>query len=257
MENQTQLVYNAAYVKELYAKYPIAPATLPGYPDESDLKLWVNPFYKSIADVAKHMPLITYELFTEVNEAKVSLLRLPRTGVFAGWHPVNGFDNEDKVYTDANVIAKKNNDEISKGHTQAWVLNAFSAESAILSDTYTFNAAAEDQGQNVGTEIATEELTRKLLKTTDVNVWCGTFGSQGSFTDGKDTDCYPAYYWKILLYGSNIECFWMPNAKGQVIADMSNCITSYEQLKINLGFDPLLVFTPSEIPSYPLIEINK
>lgn len=249
--------YNAAYVTALYAKYPTVSVTLPGYSDENNLKLWINPFYKSIADVKKHMPLITYELFTAVNAAKVATLRLPRTGVFAGWHPVNGQDNEDKVYTDANVIAKKSNDEIAKGHCEAWVLNAFSADSAILSDTYTFNAAAEDQGQNVGTEIATEELTRKLLLSVDVNVWCGTFGEQGSFTDGIDTDCYPAFYWKILLYKNNIECFWMPNSKGQILADMPKCVIIYEQLKINLGFDPLIIFPPSELPVLPLKEILK
>lgn len=249
MENQPQSpkpqVFNAAYVKALYAKYPTVKTSLPNYPDEADLDLWVNPFYQSIADVAKHMPLITYELFTEVNALKVHTLRLPRTGVFAGWHPVNGQDNEDGVYTDANQIVKKNNDEIAKGHCEAWVLNAFSADSAILSDTYTFNAAAEDQGQNVGTEIATEDLTRKLLETTDVCVWCGTWGSQGSFTDGKDTDCYPAFYWKILKYKLNgndvMECFWMPNEKGQVMADMEHCVVPFEEISVKLGFDPTII----------------
>lgn len=252
MSTSSTSIYNAAYVAALYAKYPAVPTSLPGYPDETDLRLWVNPFYKSVADTAKHMPIITYELFTEVNAEKVPSLRLPRTGVFAGWHPVNGQVNEDKVYTAANVVAKKSNDEIAKGHCEAWILNAFSADSAILSDTYTFNAAAEDQGQNVGTEIATENLTRKLLATTDVNVWCGTFGEQGSFTDGTDTDCYPAFYWKMLLYADPTsrveirECFWMPNAKGQVMGDMPNCVVTYELLCGNLGLDPCSIFTAME-----------
>lgn len=226
-------IYNSAYVKSLYAEYPVVKSDFC-----TSCELWVNPYYKSIADISRHMPLITYELFTKVNAAKVSVLRLPRTGVFAAWHPANGQINEDKVYTDANVIAKKSNDEIAKGHCEAWILNAFSADSAILSDTYTFNAAAEDQSQNVGTEIATENLTRELLLTQDVQVWCGTFGSQGSFTDGADTDCYPAYYWKVLKYGNCTECFWMPNAKDQVMADMVKCEITYEKLVINLGFKP-------------------
>ncbi|WPU92809.1 hypothetical protein SNE25_26140 [Mucilaginibacter sabulilitoris] len=33
----------------------------------------------------------------------------------------------------------------------------------ILSDTYTFNAAMEYQGQNIGTELASEELCRELV----------------------------------------------------------------------------------------------
>jgi hypothetical protein len=242
-------IYNAAYVKALYAKYPAVKTTLPGYSDEADLELWVNPFYKSIADIKKHMPLITYELFKQVDAAKVKTLRLPRTGVFAGWHPVNGQDDESRVYTDANIIAKKNKDEIAKGHCEAWVLNAFSADSAILSDTYTFNAAAEDQGQNVGTEIATEELTRKLLLSVDVNVWCGTWGEQGNFTDGKDTDCYPAFYWKMLQYGVTTECFWMPNEKDQDVADMPKCIITSDQLCLNLGFNPTTIFAPLETSS--------
>lgn len=248
--------YNAAYVAALYDKYPTVKTSLPGYPDEADLELWVNPFYKSIADIAKHMPIITYELFTKVNAEKVPLLRLPRTGVFAGWHPVNGQVNESGVYTSANVIAKKNNDEIAKGHCEAWILNAFSADSAILSDTYTFNAAAEDQGQNVGTEIATENLTRKLLTSEDVNVWCGTFGDQGSFTDGTDTDCYPAFYWKMLQYGITRECFWMPNAKGQVMADMPKCVVSYGELCANLGWAPDTIFTPLETSASAAVKIN-
>jgi hypothetical protein len=73
---------------------------------------------------------------------------------------------------------------IARGHCQAWILLAWSADAAILSDTYTFNAAMEYQGQNIGTELATEELCRKLTGfkgsalTDSVKIWCGTFGSK-------------------------------------------------------------------------------
>jgi hypothetical protein len=51
---------------------------------------------------------------------------------------------------------------IAKGHCQAWILMAWSTDAAILSNTYTFNAGMEYQGQNIGTELATEEFCRKL-----------------------------------------------------------------------------------------------
>jgi hypothetical protein len=241
-------VYNAAYVAGLYEKYPAVKTSLPGYPDQDNLELWVNPFYKSIADVVKHMPLITYEFFTKINAENVPMLKLPRTGVFAGWHPVNGQPSEDKVYQAANKIAKKSNDEIAKGHCEAWILNAFCADAAILSDTYTFNAACEAQNQNVGTEISTERETRKLLQITDVDVWCGTFGSQGSFTDGTITDCFPAFYWKMIKYHDAktdevvTECYWMPNSKDQDISELPKCVITNETLVTNLGFDPEKIF---------------
>lgn len=224
---------NAAYVNSLYKKYPTVKSTFcPA------CKLWINPYYKSIADTQRHIPLVTYELFTKANYANTAKINIPRSGVYAGWHPVNGQPNEDNVYTAANKAGKG---EIAKGHCEAWILNAFSYDSAILSDTYTFNAAPEAQGQNIGTEIATENMTRKLLLTTDVQVWCGTFGSQGIFTDGKVTDSYPDHYWKIIKYGPNIDCFWMPNSQEQSQKMLAPCIITFQQLIKNLGFDPTQV----------------
>lgn len=235
------IVYNASYVKALYAKYPTVKSNFcPA------CKLWINPYYKSIADTQKHMPLITYELLTKANYALVAKLKIPRTGVFGGWQPVIGQPNEDHVYTAANKIAKPQGDEIAKGHCNAWILNAFSYDSAILSDTYTFNAACESQGQNVGTEIASENLTRQLLASQNVQVWVGTFGSQGTFTDGKITDTFPAFYWKILKYGSTTVCYWMPNNKSESVKMLPDRIVTYQQLVNNLGFDPEKIFPPSK-----------
>lgn len=225
---------NAAYVNALYKKYPTVKSNFcPA------CKLWVNPYYKSIADTQRHIPIVTYELFTKSNYALTSKINIPRSGVYAGWHPVYGQPNEDNVYTAANKAGKG---EISKGHNQCWVLNAFSYDSAILSDTYTFNAACEAQGQNVGTEIATENMTRKLLLTNDVEVWCGTFDTHKvTFTDGKITDTYPDHYWKIIKYGQNVDCFWMPNSQEQSQKMLASCIVPLQQLINNLGFDPRTV----------------
>lgn len=230
-------IYTAAYVKALYAEYPTVKSNFcPA------CKLWVNPFYKSIADTEKHMPLVTYQYLSKANYANVAKLKVPRSGIFGAWHPVAGQPNEDKVYAAANKLVKPQGDEIAKGHCNAWILNAFSYDSAILSDTYTFNAACESQGQNVGTEIATENYTRKLLATTDVEVWCGTYGSQGSFTDGTIKAAFPAFYWKIIKFGKTTVCYWMSNNKTESQAMLPKRVISYTELVKNLGFDPEKIF---------------
>jgi hypothetical protein len=240
-------------VQALYKKYPTVKSSFcPA------CKLWVNPYFKSIADTQKHMPLITYEYYTKANAALVNKLNIPRSmpkkgakippgsvpynSIFGTWHSMPGQVNEDAVYKQANVILKKTNDEANIGHCQAWILNAFAIDAVIFTDTYTFNAAVEDKWQNIGSEINTEELTRKELQTGDVQVWCGTFGNQGSFTAGKVTDIYPAYYWKVILFNGTTTCYWMPNVKTDTQAFTPHTVVTYAQLIKNLGFDPVKVF---------------
>ncbi len=244
-------VYNSAYVKALYARYPAKKSNFcPA------CKIWVNPFYTSIADTVRHMPLVEYELFTKANAVIAEKLNIPRSepkkgeplpvgqmayqSAFSEWNALPGQADEDKVYAAANKLVKAKNpkDEIAKGHVQAWILNSFAIDAVILSDTYTFNAAAEDQFQNVGTEIATENYTRQLLKQYDVQVWGGTFGCQGTFTDGKITNTYPAYYWKIIKCNGATTCYWMPNLITETQAMLPKRVVSYQQLVANLGFDP-------------------
>jgi hypothetical protein len=122
--------------------------------------------------------------------------------IYAAWHAADGQVNETKLYQYAN---KNSTDMIAKGHCQAWILMAWSADAAILSDTYTFNAGMEYQGQNIGTELATEELCRKLTGfrgaalTDSVKIWCGTFGSKQTYTLGKLTATCPV----IITRSSN------------------------------------------------------
>jgi DNA/RNA endonuclease G (NUC1) len=135
-------------------------------------------------------------------------LDLPRTGIYAAWHPAFGQPDETAVYREANrIIGKPGSPEmIAKGHCQAWILLAWSVDGAILSDTYTFNAAPEFQGQNVGTEIATEELCRKLTGfkgeavTDSVKIWCGTSGSLQTYTGKGVTVTVPSHYYKVIAY---------------------------------------------------------
>jgi hypothetical protein len=228
---------NGAYVQALYKKYPTVKSNFcPA------CKLWVNPYYKSIADTQRHMPLVEYEYLSKANYALTARVKIPRTGIYAAWHPVTGQPNEDGVYVAANRIARAHNDLIAKGHINAWILNAFSYDSAILSDTYTFNAACEDQKQNVGTEIFTENITRKLLANNDVEIWGGTFGSQGTFTDGKITNTYPAFYWKIIKCNGQMTCYWLPNLITETQAMAPKRVVTFQQLVQNLGFDPIVYF---------------
>jgi hypothetical protein len=212
-------VINAAYVKALYKQYPT---------QKSDFcpacKLWVNPYYRSVADTARHMPLVTFYVYTKAHRLQQESAKVPRKGIYAAWHPVYGQPNETNVYKQANVESP---DMIAKGHCQAWILLAYDADGAILSNTYTFNAGMEYQGQNIGTEIATEELTRRLTEQTDsVRIWCGTYGKQGIYTKNNITVTVP----------------WLPNLPTEKRALLPQRKVSHEQLITNLGFDPMLIF---------------
>ncbi|MDB4919353.1 DNA/RNA non-specific endonuclease [Mucilaginibacter sp.] len=226
---------NAAYVKALYKKYLTR---------KSDLcpscKLWVNPYYKSVADTDRHMPLVTYYIYTKAHRLEQENANVPRNGVYAAWHSAYGQSDETKVYKQANVESP---DMIAKGHCQAWILLAYDADGAILSDTYTFNAGMEYRGQNIGTEIATEELCRKLTNQTDsVRIWCGTSGNQRTYTKNTVTVTMPSHYYKIIKYNNKLLCYWMPNLPTEKRALLTQRMVNHEQLVANLGFDPMMVF---------------
>lgn len=133
---------------------------------------------------------------------------------------------------------------IAKGHCEAWILNAFSFDSAILSNTYTFNAACENQKQNVGTEIATENITRLLLADHDVEAWCGTFGNHGTFTAGKVTNTYPAFYWKVIRFDGRTTCYWMPNPIMESQDKLPQRTIPCPSLVKLLNLDTLQIFHP-------------
>jgi DNA/RNA endonuclease G (NUC1) len=230
---------NSAYVKALYQKYPTQPSALC-----SACKLWVNPYYKSIADTVKHAPLLTYYVYTKAHRLQQEAANVPRTGIYASWHPASGQPNETAVYKEANV---QSTDMIAKGHCQAWILLAYDTDGAMLSNTYTFNAAMEYQGQNIGTQIATEELTRQLTEQTDsVRIWCGTWGTKQTYTKGKITATMPSHYYKIISYkahGSEVTlAYWLPNEPDEKRAKLRQHLITYEDLVHKLGFDPKFIF---------------
>ena len=245
---------NGAYAKALHKKYPSQKTDFC-----ASCKVWVNPYYKSIADTNRHMPLLSYYIYTKANRLAQEALKLPRSGTYAAWYPSYGQPNETELYKAANKIINRPDkpEEIQKGHCQAWILLAHSVDAAILSDTYTFNSAMEYRGQNLGTEIASEDLCRKLTGwrgnpelTDSVRIWCGTVGSQRTFTKGKVTGTVPAYYYKILQYHNRqlgrkvMTCYWFPNQPGETQDKLHSREVSYATLKANLGFDPLAIFIP-------------
>lgn len=249
--SQAQTINNA-YVKALYKKYPTQPTNFC-----TSCKLWVNPYYKSIADTLQHRPLLTFYIYTKAHRLQQEAAKVPRKGIYAAWQAADGQPKETQAYTNANKIVNQRNQngEIQKGHCQAWILLAYTADGAILSDTYTFNAAMEFRGQNLGTEIESEELCRNLTgyrnhpETTDsVRIWCGTYGSQRVFTSGNLQHTVPAFYYKVIAYDDKIQhrqvevCYWMPNLPEESRQMLNSRKKTYPELCALLGFSPKDVF---------------
>jgi hypothetical protein len=243
---------NAAYAKALHKKYQPQPTNFC-----SSCKLWVNPYYKSIADTVQHRPVLTYYVYTKANRLEQERLKLKREGTIAAWFPAYGQPKEDSAYTEANKIVNQPDlpGEIQKGHCQAWILLAYSIDGAILSDTYTFNSAMEFRGQNLGTEIASEERCRTLTGfegrpeiTDKIQIWCGTFGSQRTFTTGRVTNTVPTHYYKILNYYDKVqhrqieEVYWFPNQPGETGDQLMLRTKSYTELCALLHFKPKDIF---------------
>lgn len=237
---------NSTYVKALYEKYPAQKSDFC-----ASCKLWVNPYYKSIADTARHMPLLTYYVYTKAHRLQQEALGLPRNGAYAAWHAASGQPEETKLYRYAN---KNSTDMIARGHCQPWILLAWCADAAVLSNTYTFNAGMEYQGQNIGTELATEELCRRLTghrgeaATDTVKIWCGTFGAKQCYALNALAATVPAYYYKVIQYrerdarGDTIICYWMPNEPGEKRSALSKRLVSYKNLVAKIGYDPMVIF---------------
>ena len=143
---------------------------------------------------------------------------------------------------------------IAKGHCQPWILLAWSPDAAILSNTYTFNAGMEFQGQNIGTELATEELCRKLtgykvMPVTDsVKIWCGTFGGIQTYAKSGITITVPEYYYKVVGYHDHITgndillTYWMPNDPKESRSKLKDRMITYPELVARLGYDPKQIF---------------
>jgi hypothetical protein len=244
---------DAAYVKALYAKYPVMKSNLC-----QDCNLWVNPFYKSIADLKRHMPICEYAVVTkehrQAQEALYANNPKARSGVSAEWFLVDKDEDVRTVYKYANQqIAKpKSVYEVVYGHCGlSYVLAAWCEDGMLFSDCVDYNEGMEYQGQNIGTQIATEDTTRLLIGWDDpshtkvnvvdkVEIWAGCYA-------GKDAKTYsykgltvtiPDVYWKILKFSNQTVCYWMPNLSTEVKSLLPKRHIKYEDLVKKLGFDP-------------------
>jgi hypothetical protein len=243
-------VIDAAYTRALHKKFPAVRSELC-----PSCKLWVNPYFKSVADTIAHRPLVTFYIYTRAHRLAQEALDLPRSGTAAAWSAGDGQPDESKVYSGANQEIGKPSSPfmIAKGHCQAWILLAWCIDAAILSDTYTFNAGMEFQGQNVGTELATEALCRELTGfrkqavTDSVKIWCGTFGNQHVYRQLSLSVTVPTHYYKIISYrelatGKQVMlCYWMPNQPAEKKALLPGRLVDFQTLVHNLGYNPMII----------------
>ncbi len=208
--------------------------------------VWVNGYYVSIADTAKHNPIIVYHVITKRHlEMADSFKASKATKIDRAKYPfqhVKGYPNETKLYSIANKMYKKLNPKnvIAKGHVASTDDYSWSAGGMDTPMRYTFNIALEFQSQNVGTELGTEYMCRDMARRYgQVRVWGGTFGSQGTVTDGKITANFPAIYWKVAEYNGEFHCYWMPNSdEGAGQANDPTFELPLSELAIKLGFNP-------------------
>lgn len=254
---------NAAYVRALEAKYPPVKSAFC-----QDCYLWVNPYFKAIVDVNLRESLVTYAEFDRVKDSLVAAVKVPRTGIYAAWHPACGFANEDKFYNAINKGITDSRAKYAKGHYNAWILCAWTVDGALLSDTYDFNEGIENQGQNEGTELEVEYLTRALVGNRTaarrihytgpiyqrVDYWKGSWGTQKMFDTLGIRKNFSAVYWNLLQYGNHLVAYWFPNnisasknADSYVI-DVDNSDPQKPGLIQRIGFDPRKVLN-EEIPA--------
>ena len=235
-------------VAALFAKYPTKKSNL----GPSDVE-WDNPVYKSIADTVLHYPVCVFMIYTKQHQLEQDSLQKAeankgnkkvRTGILSTWHCVPGQPNVIPVYAEANNEIGKSHTiyEIVFGHVQAWILCAYSPIAAIFSNVPDFNAGMEYQGQNIGTEIWTETHTRYLIDKYDsIYIWGGCVGSKAKYTHKGITVTVPEYYWKIIKYGNNTECWLMPNSPSEGYDMITQRVSTVDNLIAKLKFDPTKV----------------
>lgn len=66
---------NAAYVQQLYSKYPVKKSRFC-----PNCYLWDNPYFKTLADVGLHQSIVTYGKFTRQMEARIEQMKKKREG---------------------------------------------------------------------------------------------------------------------------------------------------------------------------------
>jgi hypothetical protein len=258
-------VLSANDIKTEFAKYPTKKSNLC-----PSCRIWVNPFYESIADTIRHMPIVEHYAYTRQHRLMQQALGTGnRKGPEAEWHHATAALDVTAVYSYANqqIGRPYSAYEIAYGHCgAAWVLLAWCQWGMVYSDVYDYNAAMEYQGQNVGTEIATEDRCRMLTgwggrsgeivsETDRIDIWAGTWTDPAkllpnaktkptTYKVGDITVTVPDVYWKIMVYkgrdgNAHLECYWMPNQPGETKDLISARMKPAQFLVQQLGFNPI------------------
>lgn len=84
-----------------------------------------------------------------------------------------------------------------------------------------------------------------------VEYWKGAWGSFRKFSANGITVNYPAVYWNLIRYGSELHAYWFPNDRsgagqnnyGNFEIPVSSNSADNKGLVQRLGFDPRTVFS--------------
>jgi hypothetical protein len=244
-----------------YAKYPRVPSG-----QCAGCTLEVNPYFSTITDEKLGQAIVTYANYTSQKEAQVVKLKVSES--VRNWQPYPGDADETKFYTDINKGITNSQMKYAKGHYVAFILCAYTTEGAIISCTYKINEGIENQGQNEGTELEVESLTRALVGSTSadakkvhytgpafarVDYWKGSWGSQKVLNMDGITRNYSAVYWNLLKYGGQVHAYWFLNnisaSKGyqgyEIPYDHNDPDFNKKGLIQRLGFDPAQLIKPT------------
>jgi hypothetical protein len=236
------------HVDSLYKRYPVVksgmcPACM----------LWVNPYFSVITNTKLRQSVVSCAYLTPDRDKLIDKVKANRTK-YGVWHCIPGYQKEDKFYNDINSTIKVTTDKYAKGHYIGYMLCAWTIDGAILSCTYDFNEGIEIQGQNEGTELQVEELTRALVGNKAfcgkvhytgpyypiVQYWKGSNGSIKVFNVDGISKNYSAVYWNLLKYGNQLHAYWFPNDNTATAkVGYQHYEIQYPELVKRLGFDPV------------------
>lgn len=248
------LLLTTALISRGQNKYPVVKSNLC-----SACVLWINPYYTSIADTQKKIPVVVYHNITKAHlMASDALKSNSATKIQRNkypFHTLPGFKDEKGVFKDMNDSIKdikrnpnyKKGDEVAEGHVASADDYSWSVGGMDTSMVHPFNLAIEWQAQNIGSELSSENMCRDTArKYGKVENWGGTYGLQGVHKFKGTSIVYPKYYWKICKWTDSnnkvvIHCLWMSN--NTLGAGQQDLFKRFEipldVLVKNLGFNPM------------------
>ena len=236
-------------------KYPVNKSTLC-----NTCVIWVNPYYTSIADTQKRIPMVVYHVITKQHLIESDSLKTNSSTKIDRanypFHALPGFKDEKGLFKSMNDSIKniklnpkyKSGDEVAEGHVASADDYSWSKGGMDTSMIHPFNLGMEWQGQNIGSELASENMCRDTArKYGKVENWGGVNGIQGIHKFKGISIVYPKFYWKIMKWTDDknnavIHCLWMPN--NEMGDGQQDLFKRFEvpltTLVQNLGFNPMV-----------------